>query len=562
MATIANQYDPNNPNANANNGGSGTVMPSMGGGDASGGGGGGEGSATPYQPPNVSQYLAANQGAGEQLTQGITSNIQNQANQLGNQQQNASNSLNKQYNDLNANLNTNTANQVAQAAFQNPQQLLDSYNASKANSSNQPLSQPMSAEQQQAANQYNQFQQLNTGGYNQGIQNYGNQGQQYQADLQNQLSGLTQQTGSTQNEMGRNQLLQNAIGQGNYNQGQQTLDSLFLQGSPGQRNAGGLSNLQQLQQNLGNIGNQATQSVKGLGADTQNRLAALQGLAGSDQALIKNLFLNGGQSGAGLNQIANNVQNQYNTAKQNATDVTSGFDQAFTSGQYTPEQLAALGLKSGQQTWGLSGEDIRNAAGYQANPLADFAQGGAAMTASPEEFARYNALNQLAGGPSGLQSSVFGSATQAGGFNPYNLNAGNQGITDAINKQAQLYGVTKVNNFIDQMRNSGYFAGKSEGGGMRAADPQAPYRQAMGAALTNLQNTSTGDNPTADPNAYYQQAIDAINNVWAGTGADPFGWGGALSGLKNYGSTFNEMKNQNINNQPNKGKGTPKGVMG
>lgn len=439
MATIANFYDPNNPNANANTGGGGTVMPSSSGGSssvASGDGSGGTSTpspaSTPYQPPNVSQYLAANQGAGQQLTQGITNNVQNQANKLNTDASAAQNNLNKQYDTLNSNLNTNTANQVAQTAFQNPQQLLDAYNAAKTNSSSQPLS----SDQQSQANTYNQFQQLNNGAYNQGIQNYGNQGQQANAQLQGQLGSLTQQTGSAANEMGRNQLLQNVAGRaGDYNQGEQTLDSLFLQGAPGQRNAGGLSNLQQLQQNLGGIGNQAKQSVQGLNLDSQNKLRALQGLSAADQANIKNLFLNGGQGGTGLNQINQNVQSEAAALQQNAPRQQAEIQQAFEKNQFTPEQLQALGLEEGTHTWGLTGQDLMNAGNYQNTALANTPEGLAAQAATPEEFARYNALNQLAGGPNGLQNNIFGSATQAGGYNPYTFDP--QATKAAIDQRKQ-----------------------------------------------------------------------------------------------------------------------------
>lgn len=421
MATIANQYDPNDPDAEDNAGGGGTTMPPTGGGgNAPEPGSSGSASAsssrpTPSGAPNVQAYLNANKGAGEQLTQGITGNVQNQANKLNQGVSQSQKTLNSQYQPLQQNLGA-SGQQVIQQAFKDPQALLDSYNAAKSQTAS---SQPLSSQQQTDADQYNQFQNLNNGGYNSAIQNYGVAGQNEYNNLQNQLGSLRQVTNSGNNEMGRNQLLQKMVGQPTYNQGQQTLDALFLQGQPG--------GLNKLQGNLKGIQTGANQNAASFGADTQSKLAALQGLSAQDQASIKNLFMNGGEGGTGINQIASNVGNEYTNAKENAANTDLGLQSAFKSNKFTPEQLQQLGLTSGTQTWGV---DLSQAGGYKANPLAAAEQGGYAQVATPEEFARYNALNQLAGGPTGLQPNMFGSSTSAGGYNPvsYDTNALNQAI--------------------------------------------------------------------------------------------------------------------------------------
>lgn len=424
MATVSNQYDPNDPDAQNQSGGSGTVLNSTGGDDAGGGSGGSAPAApqrsTPSGAPNINQYLQANQGAGERLSSGIQSNVQNQANQIGQGVQSTNNKLNAQYQPLQQNLGAN-AQQTTQQAFQNPQALLDAYNAQKTAPAN---STPLSQDQQNNVNQYNQFQKLNTGGYGQDIQNYGTTAQQASNQLQQQQSALAQRAGMAANESGRNQLLQQTVGQPGYNVGQQTLDSLFLQAQPGVAN--------QLQQNLGNIANQSGQQVSGLTSDSQQRLAALKGLSGQDQQAIKNLFNNGNASGTGLNQISSNVQNEYNNLATSAPSAQAGILASMKSNQYTPEQLNSLGLGQGQQTWGV---DLSN---YVANnPLNPAATGGYAQAATPEEFARYNALNQLAGGPNGLQSNMFGAATSAGGYKPYQFDT-QRALQDINAKKASI----------------------------------------------------------------------------------------------------------------------------
>jgi hypothetical protein len=417
MATVAQfNQDPNDQQGQSTGGG-GQILNSTGGGGAPSGGGAPtatQARAPQSGAPNINQYLQANQGAGQQLAQGITGNVQNQAAKIGQNVNTAQNVLQGQYQPLQQNLQQ--GQQTIQTAFQNPQQLLDAYDASKTQASNQPLN----TQQQQSLDQYNQFQKLNSGGYNPAISSYGAAAQQAQGNLQNQYQNLAQQTGAAGNEMGRFQLLQNTVGQPGYSQGQQTLDELFLQAQPGVAN--------QLKQNLGQIGSQAQQQVQGFGNQTQAKLAALQGLSGQNQQMIKNQF------GQGLSDIGQNVQQEYNTAQTQGPEQVAAYQNAFKNNQYTPEQLQALGLTQGQRTWGV---DVSKAGQFAANPLSAANEGGYAQVASPEEFARYNALNQLAGGGSGqtMQQNMFGTAQAAGGYKPFNFN--DQSLQNTIDARQQ-----------------------------------------------------------------------------------------------------------------------------
>lgn len=393
MATIANPYDPNNPNADQNAGGGGTVMPSTGStGDASsGGGGGGSAPSASYSPPNVSQYLAANQGAGQQLSSAIQGNVQNQANQVGQSVSNTQNQLNTQYQPLDQNLHQ--GQQVAKSAFQDPSQLLADYNAGK-------------------TNQYNEFQKLNSGGYNPDIQKYGATAQQGYNPLQSQLGSLNQQAAGAANEMGRNQLLQQTVGQPNYSQGQQTLDALFLQGQGNQ-----------LKQNLGGIAQSANQNVNQAQSAAQSRLQALQGLSSGNQQYIKDLFQNGnpGMQGAGLNQIGSTAMDQASAANAAQPGILSALQNAASMnkgrGQFSVDQMSQLGLTPGMKAWGVGlGQDLFAAPAATAASITD-----------QNTLNRYNALNQLAGGPNGLQQGTqnpFSGQTVAGGYKPINFDAG------------------------------------------------------------------------------------------------------------------------------------------
>lgn len=410
MATLAQfEQDQNKQQPNDNQGGGGQVLNSSGG-DASGVSsiGASSPSSAPRTPisstPNIQQYLQANQGAGQNLAQGIQSNVQSQAQGLNQQVGSAQQKLNAQYQPLQQNLSG--GQQTIQSAFQNPQQLLDAYNASKSLQTGQALND----QQQQALSQYNQFQQLNTGGYNPAIQSYGTAAQQYGTPLQSQLQDLQNQAKLANTESGRSQLLQNTVAQPNYSIGQQSLDNLFLQAQPGVAN--------QLKQNLGNISTQSTQNLNQANQDVQSKLAALNALSTQNQQYAKNLFTGQGEPGQlGLGGITSNVANEYAQAQQNQPIALSQVQQAATQNQFTPEQLQQLGLGDSYHAWGVNLNPY-----ISANQLQAANAGGNAQVATPEEFARYNALNQVLGGPSGTaQASIFGGAQQAGGFNPVNF---------------------------------------------------------------------------------------------------------------------------------------------
>lgn len=541
MATVAQfNQDQNQQQPGPNQGGSGQVINSTGGGGAAGVSSSTPGGAGAYSPPrtplaggpNIQQYLQANQGAGQQLSQGIQNNVQSQAQGLNQQLSSYQNQLSQQYNPLQQNLDSN-AQTTTQSAFQNPQQLLDAYNASKTQSTNTPLTDS----QQQAANQYQQFQQLATGGYGQNIQDYGNAGTQYGYNLQNQLSGIQQSAQNANTEMGRNQLLQNAVGQPNYNIGQQSLDSLFLQAQPGVAN--------QLQQNLGNISQQAGQNVSGFQSDVQSKLNALQGLSSQDQQQIQNLFTNGNANNTGLNQITSNVQNEVQAALAAQPGVVQGFQQAAQAGptyntangqqalgQFTSAQLQQLGLNPDLNAWGV------NLGQYMSStPLSGLSTAGQnTAIAGSDEFNRYNALNQLLGGATGTgtaQQSIFGTNTQqsATPYNPVTFDT--TGFNNAVAQQQKaLTGADFTSEINQQFMPAAisHFYG----------DQSSNIEGNIAAALKAGVNPNTLYNDLS--NSKYQSALgnslssevsaNGLNSGFTGMGTQSYS--NALSGLKNW----------------------------
>lgn len=480
MAVVAqNGLDPNDPENQSNAlGGSGTVLNSATPGASADGGGGSNAPAQRANPsgaPNVQDYLNANQGAGQRLAGGITNDIQNQANRINQNVTSNQNQLNNLYQPLNQNISQ--GQQTSQTAFQNPQALLDAYNAQK-------TGQPLSSDQQNAYNQYNQFQ-ANVGGTAQNqqqqsnLQQYGSQGQTDYSQLQNQLSGLNQQTSAPINQMGQAQLLQHAFGTPTYNPGQQTLDSLFLQGQGNN-----------LQKSLGNIYNQTNQNVTGLNSDVNSRLSALQQLAGQNVNNTKNLFT------GGLNDINTNVGNEYTNAQNAQNAYQQGLQQDIANGNLSNEDYQKLGLANGTHLWGVGQSNVAGGAGgllnqngiITNNALQAANAGGNAQVATPEEYARYNALNQLAGGPTGsLQSSIFGGGgnqpTQ-GGYSPFTLN--NPALQTQIDAtKNQIAGNQQGSEFYNALMGGGSSGGGVVPGLLNWAPPNPGFGQGFHAAPQN-----------------------------------------------------------------------------
>lgn len=440
MAYVApNGQDPNQQNQQGT-GSQGTISGTSGGVMS---GGGSSAYQAPNAPrsnpsgtPNIQDYLNANPNAGQHLASAVTQYGQNQANTLNQQYNTSQQQLNNLYTPINQTISQGQS--AANTAFQNPTDLLNAYQTAQTQANPTPGT-SAAAPNQQNLNAYNAFEGNipGTQQYNQQqqqIQNYNQAGQQVLNNLQPQANQLQQQANLATNQMGQSQLLQNTVGTPNYTPGQQTLDSLFLSGQGNQ-----------LYQNLNNIANTANTQVSGLGTNYQNKLAALQQLAGQNTAYTQNLFLNGpstnSQQGTGLNQIAANVNQEYagaqaaqpeqvNTFNASANAAGSGTS-AHPYGQFTATQLNQLGLPGSEQAWGV------NLSPYiHATTLQPQSAGGNAQVASADEFARYNALNQLAGGTSGsVQPSIFGTSTTASGFNPVSFDA--SAFQQAVQQQKQ-----------------------------------------------------------------------------------------------------------------------------
>lgn len=356
----------------------------------------GSGPANPNQQKgsgytNIQKIITANQGnklgqavggGVQQAGQGLQNNLNTSQNQF--QQQTAQNQFNTQANQ-----------QLVGNVLANP----DQYGTSGQNNPN--------------SQQAGQFQNLISGTY-QGPTNLANA-----AQLQGQAQDVGQLNKALGSQAGQAGLLQRFVGNPQYNQGQQNLDSLLL----GQTGGQDLSAARRATAGLGNKVNNAL-----LGAQTQGQQATSQAQQFGKQ--VQDQFGNTVSGlNTGLQQQAVQAQQSRDSAYQNAV-------KSLQSGQINQQQADLLGLTQGQDVTGNALNSIGQF--VTENPLAANAQN----IASTQDYAKINALRNLAGqnSPSNAQNILqqyYGQDKNAGAFNSGPAYTGDtQGFNTA--NQAQL----------------------------------------------------------------------------------------------------------------------------
>lgn len=372
---------------------------------------------TPSGRPNVSQYIQANQGAGDKLSQGIQQRTQQQSQALSKDVATRGSQFESQVNPLSTKLGEEGSQRI-QGAFKDPSAIL--------------------AQQ----DQLDEFRRLQNRGYTQDIGNLGQTAQTQQQELMSKANQLGQSADLARTEGGRYQLLRQTFGQPNYSSGQQKLDQLFLQTQPGVNRG--------LQTNLGQVASQAGKTVGTLAEQQKARLDALAGLSDERSAQVAKLLSGGFEEGLeadisqrGLSDISMSAEQQLAQAQARAKEAEGIQDRLQSPASLTATDLKNLGinqLPAGSSVYDLNLNELVQ--GYNYNPTL-------AQAVDPQEFARYRALQQLAGDTSG---DIFGGATEAGGYNPYQITTPlTQAISDARNKWENTKRTESVNNFINKM---------------------------------------------------------------------------------------------------------------
>lgn len=358
--------------------------------------------------PNINQYLQANQGAGQKLAQGIQSKAGEQAQAFTRDVEQKGQALSNRANPLQTELGEEGSQRI-QTAFKDPSSILNNQQ------------------------ELDQFQRLRDNAAATGIGEYQTAGNQAVLDLQSQQRKLQEQAQQAGSESGRFGLLRNAFGRPTYSRGQQKLDQLFLQAQPGAARG--------LQQNLRGLEQNAGKQITDFSTNVGDVQKSLTSLADQRAKEIQGLFGQGSDTQGietdinqrGLSDIQAAAE-QARAGAPGSISAAQALKDRFGKNQLTDADLQKLGLSSGQRVFNL---DLGQYLSPEQRQLNDI---GLSEFASPEEFARYNALREL--GNVG-EASAFGTATQGGGFNPYkfdenrfqsDLAAKKQQESDYINK--------------------------------------------------------------------------------------------------------------------------------
>lgn len=282
-------------------------------------------------------------------------------------------------------------------------------------------------------------------------------------NLASQASANVTNAQQGQTEGGRFNMLQQMFGgQGNYNQGQQTLDNALLQGSS--------SNMNQIQ-GAGQNATQANQNYTNMNNASQNQAANWGAFANQAQAA------NRGALNTEIGNVNTGMQGEYAAAQgaqtaQNASDTAQ-----LNSGTISQTLANQLGLTGNTNIYNVDpGQFINNTALTQAN------------TATNQDYQNIGALQAL-GGTNGAITAPNSSFLSQYQTNPGNLLNGNYvnfnapGFNSAIQNaqqayqgalNANTYGVQGANQTMQQAIDSAQgLGGFISGGGILSNNPTA-----------------------------------------------------------------------------------------
>lgn len=328
--------------------------------------------------------------------------------------------------------------------------------------------------------QLNEFQKLRIGGYSGDVQNLAANANQYNGDVNN----LQQQAQNAGTEAGRFNLLQQRFANPGYSRGQQRLDQLLLQSTPG--------SAQSLRSALSSNAQNANSAQMGLQTDIGNTQSTLSKIIGDRQTAINNMLKYGSDTGEtpesdlnqrGYSDIEADLQNRMKNAPIDAEKMHQQYETALTNNSLTSDQLQKLGLS------GINNIYDTNLSNYlsKADQIGPATISG---VANQDDVNRYRALSQLAGGS---PADIFAGQTQFGNYNPINLDVSrlNNDITSKHNI---------LNTNIDTIQNQ-----------LKSVVSKAPEYGSVLNALNSYKENQTPENYTA-----FQNALNLKNQIGSG----------------------------------------------
>jgi hypothetical protein len=432
--TNNNNQQQNNQGSNAGAGSGGSGLQNQSAGDGSKQGSG--------RFTNLQQYIGANQGAGNNISSNVQSNIGNavKSNQQAAQSADTTGQSNVTAGNALIAQGQGFQNQMSDKSFTPDQAVAFAQNNGNVQAVNN--LETGKAIDVNALNAQNQT-------ANSAAANYQQQAGQYQ--------------GQVGNDLGQQQLLKNVYGNQNhpgYTQGDNLLDMLMLQQTPGS-----LSNLQNAVQGINTNANQVV-------GDVANQAAGIQNLGTQQSALGAQLQ---NTTNANVQGLQTNLQNQLPGFNKNITDQVTQANQFldFNNQAITDDAFKAkygvdkatyggnsdlfnkFGLQNNQQTFNvfnnpnLSLSNVASNIGQQAQNWQ--------QVANQQNVNQYAALAQLAN----IQKPNYALMKATDITGPYTLNTGDTSLEGMINKaqqdfmkQAQGETVTGYNNYINGVRGS------------------------------------------------------------------------------------------------------------
>lgn len=420
MAVIANQFDPNKQESQQQTDASQPVNVS---GSAAAPTGSSGPSATKTNPTdsnptatnsgqftNLKSYLNANSGYNKDnggLAGQMTQKFQNQYNDVNN-------NLNQAYNQFDTQAKQNSVqydpNFVSQT-LQNPYQYTTQADTA---ATSQPAN---TGTQQQQTDPYAQWNQYLNAQYK------GPTAIDQDGQVKNQVNNYQNYANQAQTEAGRFSLLKNMFDNGNYSQGAQTLDNLFLQDNPDQQAA-----LQGFTTQANALGNQYNQQVNNATTEAQNLTKQAQDTQDATRKALTDT----------INQYDPNgtyVQGLVSGAQQDRGKKFNTLQTDLTNNAPTDQELKDLGLTRGIQTYGANAGDFLK---YAESDPASYQN-----VLSGDDFNKVQALAKLAGS-TGIGSNVtaaYGDSSKAGTYQDqplYTFNGtGPGGFFDRVNAGQQ-----------------------------------------------------------------------------------------------------------------------------
>ena len=311
---------------------------------------------------NIKKYIEANQGAGQQIAGAIGQRATDESGRIGSGIQRAQQDFESKTNPLQRELDE--SDPFIQSSFADPTTTV--------------------SQQDQLA----RFQRLRDN-------QIGNELGQVSVDIDpiqqslDTVRGIQENLGSQE---GRFQLLQDEFGNPTYTTGQKRLDQLLFQSDP---NA-----VSGLQNQVAGLASSQQGQLDQFNQQSQAQMDALLGLAGDKQQGISDLLSRGSDLGGleddltqrGYEDILNDITARESQREQDLVrNLTELQDTQGSLTNATDNLLNLLGIEKGSITYGV---DPTKFGSSFVDPTALVTASG---VSNPEEIARYQALNQLAG---------------------------------------------------------------------------------------------------------------------------------------------------------------------